>query len=131
MLDAMIAAAGGTDLGITLTQAMGMLLSAVATFLATWLSLVRPLKASLAGTPSTDQHRKVESKVARHEERIAAMTQALAELRESLKRLEERCNRAVTDDEFAVYMRGTTDAINTLTEKVGRAAGILEAMQGR
>jgi methyl-accepting chemotaxis protein len=57
---------------------------------------------------------------------VEHMTKAIDELKGQMRHAEERIGRAVTDEEFQAYVRTTTEAVNTLTEKVGRATGAIE-----
>ncbi len=67
-------------------------------------------------------------------EGIEAMRMQLAALEkwrdaavEELQKLRDQMSHQVTDEEFSAYTHHTTQAINKLTEKVGHAAGAIEA----
>ena len=59
------------------------------------------------------------------------LEKTLDEIKGSLKALDDRLRRCVTDEEFASYTAQSTAHINGLTEKVGRATGVLEAWTAR
>jgi hypothetical protein len=59
------------------------------------------------------------------------LEKTLDEIKANLKALDERLRRCVTDEEFAAYTAQSTAHINGLTEKVGRATGVLEAWTAR
>jgi len=58
---------------------------------------------------------------------IDGLVKACDALSQRCKALEDRAVKFVTDEEFHAYVRTTTDAVNGLSEKVGRAAGAIEA----
>lgn len=59
--------------------------------------------------------------------KLEALQKDKESLERRLKEAEDRLGRAVTDEEFHAYVRTTTDAVHGLSEKVGRAAGAIEA----
>lgn len=112
----------------------------VATFLATWAGLVRPLKNRSA---DPKQVAAIGRKLDDLREELAGCKQSVTRLdtraegheksRESvdrrIERLEERLARTVTDEEFAAYTQQTTTSVNGLTERVGRAIGAIDALR--
>lgn len=97
-----------------------MLGSALASFVAAWAALVRPLKQQI---DSSDPAPKLDLIL----HRLTALEANQQSIFDRLASLDQRMAHLVTDEEFAVYTRHATDAIAGLTEKVGRATGALEA----
>lgn len=58
---------------------------------------------------------------------FAAMQKSLDELGADVKKQGEQMAHLVTDEEFGAYTHHTTQALSKLTEKVGHAAGAIEA----
>jgi len=112
-----------------LVQQLGMVLgTAGAAFVSTWGLLVRPMQKQMGGVRSGVR----DAEVLR--DRVLTLEHQVEELREKqggsqgkIEVLQERNAKFVTSDEFATYSSATTSAVNQLTEKVGRAIGMLEA----
>lgn len=60
-------------------------------------------------------------------QRVDGMQKEVTDVRDLLKRLEERASRSVSDEEFSTYTAQTGAAVTALTEKVGHATGAIEA----
>lgn len=81
-----------------------------------------------------DAVKDLQTSVRKLEARVAQLTEARENAKQNdtqtvrrLERAEEQLRRTVTDEEFGAYTRQTTEAVNGLTERVGRAMGILDA----
>lgn len=99
-----------TDLG----QVLG---AAAAGFAASWAALPARLKKEIAGDES----------LALVRQKLDGIDKTVTEVKESVKRMEDRVARAVSDEEFAAYTSHTSEAIHSLTEKVGHATGAIES----
>jgi predicted RNase H-like nuclease (RuvC/YqgF family) len=114
--------------------------TAIATLAAggSYFGVVRPMQKKLGGV---EEHggdiEKHGSRIQELESTIKQQTRDLEKLERELNsaqsRLEARNNsidtrlqQCVTDEEFQAYTASTTQAITGLTEKVGRATGVLE-----
>lgn len=122
---------------LELAQLVG---TGAATFLATWATLVRPMKARSADPRAVEalgtkldglksDVDELKTTQARLETRIENHEKSLKNGDRKTEKLEERLSRTVTDEEFAAYTQQTTTAINGLTERVGRAIGALDALR--
>lgn len=60
-------------------------------------------------------------------QRLDAVQQDIGEIKDTLKRFEERVARSVSDEEFSTYTSHTSAAVTALTEKIGHATGAIEA----
>ncbi len=60
-------------------------------------------------------------------QRLDDIKRDVEETKESLKRLEERAARFISDEEFSTYTAQTSAAVTALTEKVGHATGAIES----
>ena len=60
-------------------------------------------------------------------QRLTAIEQDMTEIKEAMRRLEDRSARTVSDEEFATYTSHTSAAVTALTEKIGHATGAIEA----
>lgn len=60
-------------------------------------------------------------------QRLDAIQQDVSEINSSVKRLEDRVSRSVSDEEFSTYTSHTSAAVTALTEKIGHATGAIEA----
>jgi hypothetical protein len=108
----------------------------VAGFGASWAAFGRPLSKQLEETkilataPSAetlalrDRLTKVEAAHTRYDQLHDAHQQRFV-------RVEQRQEHAVSDEEFSTHQQATAKSINTLTEKVGRAIGTLEAWRNQ
>ena len=105
----------------------GFLGSATAAFVASWATLSRKLHTA-EEEAKRDQKKLADTNVAL-EQRLAALEKTLEENRQDVRKLFDRMRNAVTDEEFQAYVRATTEAVNGLTEKVGRTTGAIEAWQ--
>ena len=120
--------------------------SALAAFMATWAALVRPLKKSSVGTAELSDAKKslemqasvlqqrmtqAEKDAARLQERLKSEVETRKKVEARLESIEVRLAKTVTDDEFAVYTDRTTQAINNLTDRVGRVTGALDGILAR
>lgn len=112
----------------------------LATFGATWAALVRPMRSRAAdpGHVKTlglklDELRnsvdELKTVLVRVETRAEGQEKAAKNTDRKVEKLEERLARTVTDEEFGAYTQQTTNAINGLTERVGRAIGALDALR--
>lgn len=112
----------------------------LATFGATWATLVRPMKNRAADPRDVtaiggklDQLREsvdtLRTSVARLETRLEGQENSVKNTDRRVERVEERMSRTVTDEEFAAYTQQTTSAINGMTERLGRAIGALDAIR--
>lgn len=114
-----------TSLALQIGTAVG---AGLASFLATWAGLIRPMKKQLseaqqavAETPPV-----VSTAITRLESAGEDHEKRLEEMGRRFERLEVRLSETVTADSFAAYTGQTTREVSTLTEKVGRLAGIIE-----
>ena len=60
-------------------------------------------------------------------QRLDAIQQDIAEIKEDIQRLEDRGVHSVSDEEFSTYTAHTSAAVTALTEKIGHATGAIEA----
>jgi hypothetical protein len=60
-------------------------------------------------------------------QRLESIQKELGEVRDAIRRLEERAAHSVSDEEFSTYTTQTSAAVTALTEKVGHATGAIEA----
>jgi len=60
-------------------------------------------------------------------QRLDGVQKDVAEVRDAVKRMEDRVARSVSDEEFSSYTQQTSAAVTALTEKVGHATGAIEA----
>lgn len=84
--------------------------AAMASFFGVWATMIRPMK------------RQVEAPI----ERLSLTEAEQRRQNERLKKVEERADKALTKEEFAAYAGNTTQAINSMTEKVGVLTGIIQ-----
>lgn len=56
-----------------------------------------------------------------------AIESQLSAVQKRQERIDERLARSVTDEEFQAYVATTNQSVQGLTEKVGKAAGAIEA----
>lgn len=97
---------------------IGKILGAAgAGFAASWASLPGRVKKEIAEDES----------LALLRQRVDALQKDLGDARETIKRLEERTSRSVSDEEFGTYTAHTSAAVTALTEKIGHATGAIEA----
>lgn len=112
----------------------------LATFAATWATLVRPMKNRTADPRDVnaiggklDQLRSalddLRTQVARLETRLEGYENSAKSSDRRIEKIEERMARTVTVEEFAAYTRQTTEALNGLAERLGRAIGALDALR--
>jgi predicted nucleic acid-binding Zn-ribbon protein len=105
---------------VNLPEAVAALGSGLAAFAATWLTLFKPLQKEME---------KPANEIALLRQKIEALEKKLEKMEEKAERAEAVLKRTVTDEEFAAYSSSTTEAVNGLTEKVGRVTGALETWQ--
>lgn len=102
-----------------------------ATFWATWAKLVKPLSQRVEdhakATVAPEDFQTVRDDARSAAQALTTLQKDMTEVKDALKDLAESLRHCVTDDEFASYTGQTTGLINGLTEKVGRATGVLEA----
>ena len=60
-------------------------------------------------------------------QRLDTIESDVKELKEMVKRSDERLARCVSDEEFSTYTAQTSAAVTALTEKVGHATGAIES----
>jgi len=60
-------------------------------------------------------------------QRLDDVQKDVTEIKDSVKRLEDRVSRSVSDEEFSTYTSHTSAAVTALTEKIGHATGAIEA----
>ena len=116
--------------------------AAVGTLLTTWLALVRPLDKRLRRSMVAPEDiaslgsqiegakaelREISTRLARLEERGKESREKLNEACQDVKSVQEKLGRTVTDDEFAAYVQSTNSEVRSLSERLGRAAGAIEA----
>jgi cell division septum initiation protein DivIVA len=84
--------------------------------------------ASLAAMPQRMKKEIAEDEsLALVRQRLDALQKEVTEVRDAVKRMEERVARSVSDEEFSAYTSQTSAAVTALTEKVGHATGAIEA----
>ena len=99
------------DQAIQTWQLLGAAIgAAVASFLGTWATLIRPMKREI-DKPS---------------ERLSLFEAEQKRQNARLNKVEERAEKALTKEEFAAYAGNTTQAINSMTEKVGVLTGVIQ-----
>lgn len=97
---------------------LGQLIGAAgAGFAASWAALPARLKKEIAGDES----------LALLRQRVDGIDKTVTDIKDSVKRLEERVAHAVSDEEFGSYTQHTSQALHSLTEKVGHATGAIES----
>jgi hypothetical protein len=109
--------------------------TAAAAFGSTWTLLIRPLHNQVGtvqkqvGTVQTgfDEATLLRDRVLVLEQKVEELEEKQGGSQGKIERIQERHAKFVTSEEFATYSRATTEAVNGLTEKVGRAIGMLEA----
>lgn len=107
----------------------GILGASAASFAASWATFARPLKKQIdeladAPKPTLPPPEITKTDI---DELKAEMRRVFEKIEARCKDIETRQNNAVTSDEFTAYTNHTTQAVNGLTEKVGRVTGALEA----
>ena len=60
-------------------------------------------------------------------QRLETLQKEVGDIRDAVRRLEDRAAHTVSDEEFSVYTTQTSTAVTALTEKVGHATGAIEA----
>jgi len=60
-------------------------------------------------------------------QRLDAIESDVTEIKEDIRRMEERVARSVSDEEFSTYTSHTSAAVTALTEKISHATGAIEA----
>lgn len=93
--------------------------AAVASFLSTWATLIRPMK------------RQVEEAKEVPVERLSLIEAEQKRQNERLKKVEEKSDKSLTKEEFAAYASNTTQALNIMTEKVGVITGTIQGIRNR
>jgi molybdopterin converting factor small subunit len=117
----------GTSLGAVTAAAVG-----------SYFTLLRPLakRADETESKSVDKSQVDELKdsMAMLRDRVTHLesdSKHAAEYRQStdarLGRIEQDLKRTVSDEEFATHTKETTKVVNQLTDKLGRAIGVLES----
>ena len=128
-------------------QAIGECLgAALASFITTWLALVRPMSAKLKDLASPED---ISRLVGAHKEDLKEVWKVLDELRKSAathdakleeaarfeervlsvqRDVEDRMRALVTDEEFSAYTAATNENVRLLTEKLGRATGKMDVL---
>lgn len=118
----------GADIAVAIGTGLG---AAGATFWATWAKLIKPLSTRVEEhakvTVSAEDFQKVRDASQANTQAVQALQKDLEEIKQTQRDITEQLRHCVTDDEFASYTGQTTGLINGLTEKVGRATGVLEA----
>jgi hypothetical protein len=105
----------------------GILGAALAAFATTWAAFARPLKKQIdAVAEARPQLPSPEVTSKDLDELKGEVRRGFDELKSRIQAMENRQNTMVTSEEFASYTGHTTQAINQLTEKVGRVTGALE-----
>lgn len=112
--------------------------TALATFGATWATVMRQVKSK---TVSSETHQATSKDLAALRTEIQNLSKKQVEFEEFRKNSKERqdeivrklgdiereMRRTVTDEEFGVYTKQTTQAINGFAERVARITGFLDA----
>jgi chromosome segregation ATPase len=99
-------------------------------FGAAWLTIARKLrKLELPSVEGKDE--KARARVAAIDAEAQRLRESIDELREQLRRMDERLQHAVSDEELSAYVQQTTQTLIGLTEKVGHVTGVLEASRNR
>jgi DNA repair ATPase RecN len=114
-----------------LTQLAG---AGLATFLATWLALVRPLAGKVKHSSSPEALeairaglREAERELDRAVERLEAVEREAHRTAQALDRIEQKMGRTVTAEEFGTYTQAIQQSLQALAEKLGHATGSIEA----
>ena len=128
------------DLPATIGAVIG---TGAATFVGTWITLLRPLSKRVNEVESTNvssssiadirtdvieiRQENAGNRLTKVETQHHGIEETLKQINERLLRIETNQRAAVTDEEFGTYVAETTKTVNQLTEKVGRAIGIIES----
>lgn len=121
---------------------MAYIATGVASFGASWVAVLRSMKSKTASPADLEGLRETVKELREDVKRLSESNSRLEEAQKNSKenaammqkrqdRMDDQLRRTVTDEEFAAYTRQTTDAVNGLTQSVGRAIGILDANASR
>lgn len=97
---------------------------------ATWASITAQQakrKTDPAELPSKQTVSRLEAQVALIQQQIEQINKKLDDGRDRMARIDSRLDRAATEEEFQAFAATTHSQLNTISEKVGRVTGLLEA----
>lgn len=104
------------------TEAGQMLGAAIAAFAASWAAMGPRIRGQL---------KEPQDSLAVVRQQLTDVQKEIVDAKDRFNRIEERLAHNVNDEEFQAYVATTNKAVVGLTDKVGRAAGAIEAWYHR